>query len=175
MSDMPIQPDVKDWTWVLERPCSECDFDASAIDRLDIAGAIRDNAERWKDALSRRDVAVRPVGHVWSTLEYACHVRDVHRVFEQRVQAMLLEDDPQFANWDQDAAAIEDDYGSQDPETVARELAEAAKIVAAAYDAVEGDQWDRPGTRSNGSVFTIETLGRYHLHDAVHHIWDVRG
>jgi len=28
--------------------------------------------------------------------------------------------------------------------------------------------------RSNGDVFTVETLGRYHLHDVLHHSWDVR-
>jgi hypothetical protein len=175
MSDMPIQPDVKDWTWVLEKPCPQCEFDASSVSRAAIAAAIPDNAGRWKDALAGRDVAVRPVGHVWSTLEYACHVRDVHRLFGERVRRMLLEDDPQFPNWDQDATAVEDDYGSQDPAVVARELTEAAAAVAATYDTVEGDQWQRPGTRSNGSVFTVESIGRYHLHDVVHHIWDVRG
>ena len=35
------------------------------------------------------------------------------------------------------------------------------------------DQWQRTGRRSNGSAFTVETLGRYHLHDVVHHLWDV--
>lgn len=175
MSDMPIQPDDKDWTWVIEKPCPECEFDASSVSRDEIAAAIRDNADRWKDALAGRDVAVRPSGHVWSTLEYACHVRDVNRLFGERVRRMLLEDDPEFANWDQDATAVEDDYGSQDPAVVARELVEAAAAVAATYDTVEGDQWQRPGTRSNGSVFTVETIGRYHLHDVVHHIWDVRG
>ena len=28
--------------------------------------------------------------------------------------------------------------------------------------------------RSNGSEFTVESLGRYHLHDVVHHLHDVR-
>jgi hypothetical protein len=28
-------------------------------------------------------------------------------------------------------------------------------------------------TRSNGDEFTVETLGRYHLHDVVHHLHDV--
>ncbi|HEY5013683.1 MAG TPA: DinB family protein, partial [Acidimicrobiia bacterium] len=28
-----ITPDTKDWTWVLERPCPECGFDASAFAR----------------------------------------------------------------------------------------------------------------------------------------------
>ena len=44
----------------------------------------------------------------------------------------------------------------------------------AAPDRVGDDDWDRPGRRSNGSVFTVDTLGRYHLHDLVHHRWDVR-
>jgi hypothetical protein len=175
MSDMPIQPDLKDWTWVIDKPCPQCEFDASSVNRDDIAAAILDNAERWQEALGGRDVAVRPVGHVWSTLEYACHVRDVHRLFGERVTRMLLEDDPEFPNWDQDVAAVEDDYGSQDPAVVSRELEDAADAVAATYDTVEGDQWARPGTRSNGSAFTVETIGRYHLHDVVHHIWDVRG
>ena len=34
-------------------------------------------------------------------------------------------------------------------------------------------QWDRPGRRSNGSVFTVDTLARYHLHDVEHHLHDV--
>jgi hypothetical protein len=57
---------------------------------------------------------------------------------------------------------------------VASELAQAADAVAAAYDAVPDDAWSRPGLRSDGSEFTVETLGRYHLHDADHHVWDMR-
>ena len=34
--------------------------------------------------------------------------------------------------------------------------------------------WQRRGLRSDGSEFTVETLGRYHLHDVVHHLYDVR-
>jgi hypothetical protein len=40
---------------------------------------------------------------------------------------------------------------------------------------VPADAWDRPGVRSNGSEFTVESLGRYHLHDVVHHLHDVAG
>ena len=31
---MAIVPDTKDWTWVLERPCDECGFDARSAERL---------------------------------------------------------------------------------------------------------------------------------------------
>ena len=53
------------------------------------------------------------------------------------------------------------------------ELVEAAADVAAIYATVEDAQWQRPGRRSNGSVFTVETLGVYHLHDVVHHLRDI--
>ncbi|MBD8869830.1 DinB family protein [Nocardioides donggukensis] len=167
---MPIEPDLKDWTWVIDARCPECGFDGAGVD--DLPGALRANAAAWPDVLSGPDAAVRPAEHVWSALEYACHVRDVHRVFDERVHRMLGEDDPVFANWDQDAAAVEADYWDQDPTTVADELVSAAETVAATYAGV-GDRWERPGRRSNGSAFTVATIGRYHLHDVVHHLHDV--
>ena len=36
---------------------------------------------------------------------------------------------------------------------------------------------DRPAqggqSDGSGSEFTVESIGRYHLHDVVHHLWDV--
>jgi SAM-dependent methyltransferase len=167
-------PDTKDWTWVLQRPCPECGFDATAqtVDRIPVV--IRDNATTWEAVLTLNDAAVRPDPSVWSPLEYACHVRDVHRIFDQRVAMMLDEDDPRFPNWDQDESAVEQRYGEQDPATVATELLDAATRVAERYESVPPGAWSRRGIRSNGSEFTIETLGLYHLHDIVHHAWDVR-
>src|SRR5699024_2237378 len=123
----------------------------------------------------RSEVGQRPRPRVWSPLEYACHVRDAHEVFTARVALMLAEDDPQFADWDQDAVAVEGRYWAQDPDAVARELAANAERTAAGYDAVPADAWSRTGRRGDGAVFTVGSLGRYHLHDVTHHLWDVRG
>jgi hypothetical protein len=101
-------------------------------------------------------------------------VRDVHRVFDERLRLILEEDDPLFPNWDQDATAAADRYDLQDPGRVADELADAAAVLAARFQSVRPDQWDRPGRRSNGSSFTATTLGQYFLHDVVHHLHDVR-
>jgi hypothetical protein len=86
---------------------------------------------------------------------------------------MLSEDEPQFPNWDQDETAIADDYASQDPAVVATELFDAANAVADTYANVPADAWTRRGLRSNGSEFTIATISTYHLHDIVHHAYDV--
>ena len=171
---MSIEPDTKDWTWVLERPCPECRFDASAVPREQVADVLREDARGWRDVLAAPDARVRPDEATWSPLEYACHVRDVHRVFGERVRRMLEEDDPTFEDWDQDAAAVEERYGEQDPADVANELVDAGDAVADRYAAVEGPAWQRPGRRSNGSTFIVETLALYHLHDALHHAADVR-
>ena len=173
MSRMMIEPDTKDWTWVLERPCPECGFDAPDLDRDRIPQAIRDNATLWDVVLDTDDAAVRPSAHLWSPLEYACHVRDVNRLFADRLELMLIQDDPEFENWDQDEAAVEADYGSQQPDKVAAEVTAAAEAVAAAYERVSSDQWNRTGRRSDGAVFSVESFARYHLHDLVHHAHDV--
>ena len=95
------------------------------------------------------------------------------QLFAQRLRRMLEEDDPTFANWDQDATALEEAYDLQDPSEVGTELVERAADVAAVYASVEDDQWQHTGRRSNGDLFTVETLGVYHLHDVTHHLWDV--
>ncbi|NYE38811.1 hypothetical protein F4692_003962 [Nocardioides cavernae] len=169
----PIVPDTKDWTWVLERPCPECGFDPAAQGLTDLPRLLGVTATTWSEVLGRDDVRDRPSPDVWSALEYAAHVRDVHVLFDQRVRLMLEEDEPTFANWDQDVTAVESDYASQDPAAVALALVEAAGTVAGAYASVDDAARHRRGLRSDGSVFTVESLGSYHLHDVVHHLHDV--
>jgi hypothetical protein len=45
---MPIVPDTKDWTWVLQRPFPECGFDATALSREQISPTILTNAAAWQ-------------------------------------------------------------------------------------------------------------------------------
>lgn len=171
----PPEPDEKDWTWTTERPCPECGNDPDAVEPQGIGEALRATSARWEQVLGRADPGSRPEPTRWSPLEYACHVRDVHQIFGERLELMLDSDDPQFANWDQDAAATHGRYWEQDPQTVAVELTAAAEAAATRFDAVPADGWGRTGRRSNGSVFTIASIGRYYLHDVMHHLHDVQG
>jgi hypothetical protein len=172
MSDA-ITPDEKNWTWVLERLCGECGFDASTFDPVRTAAALRDQARRWTLVLEREDVRVRPRPGVWSPLEYSCHVRDVFRKFDERLILMLETVDPAFENWDQDATAIKDRYEMQNPESVSQELNRAGLSLATHFESVNQDQWMRRGFRSDGSVFTVGSIAKYLMHDPVHHLWDV--
>ncbi|WP_331087856.1 DinB family protein [Actinophytocola sp.] len=167
-----LTPDTKDWTWVLDRPCPECGFDARNLAREDVAGMLRRNAAAWPAVLGT-DATRRPRPDKWSPLEYACHVRDVCRVYAERLHLMRTQDDPHYPNWDQDATAVRDRYADQDPPAVAEELLAAAAALADAFDQVT--DWTRTGNRGDGAHFTIETFARYLIHDPVHHLYDVTG
>ena len=172
---MTIVPDGKDWTWVLRRPCPECGLDTQSFAREEIPAMIRANAAGWRAPLAAAGAAGRPRPDRWSALEYGCHVRDVFRLYDYRLGLMLAEDDPLYPNWDQDETAVADDYAAQNPVVVADELTSAADAIADSFAAVSGDQWLRPGRRSDGAAFTVETFGRYFMHDPVHHLHDVTG
>lgn len=170
MSEIP--PDTKDWTWTLERPCPECGFEAAAVSVSDLPRRVAAYTTPWLDRLSRADVRDRPTPTTWSPLEYAAHVRDVCALFTARTRLMLEEDDPAFANWDQDVTAVVENYAGQDPSVVATEVVEAGESYAALLAEVPTSRWERTGRRSNGSVFTVRTLGQYGLHDLAHHLFD---
>lgn len=171
---MTIEPDTKDWTWVLDRPCPECGVEAGALERFKVAALIRRNAAGWTEAL-RGEVRNRPRPDVWSPLEYACHVRDVLRLYSERLQLMLDHDNPLYPNWDQDATAVAENYQGQVPARVAVELEAAADVVAQQFADLRPDQWLRTGRRSDGASFTVESFARYFLHDILHHLHDVAG
>ena len=168
-----IIPDTKNWTWVLSRPCPECGFDASNFPCRGVAGELRQSSAAWRPLLMRQDALARPRPATWSTLEYGCHVRDVFRIFDGRLMRMLQEDDPLFENWDQDETAVAGRYGEQQPGRVADELETAGRALTDRFDQVGPGDWSRPGRRSDGASFTVDSLSRYLLHDVVHHLHDV--
>jgi hypothetical protein len=170
-----IQPDTKDWTWVLERPCPECGLESGSILPQLVPDLVRENAAAWQHVLRRPDVRNRPRPDVWSPLEYACHVRDVLRLYDERLRLMLDHDDPLYENWDQDATAVAERYDQQDPTAVEPELLEAAQRVADRFESLTPEQWQRTGRRSDGASFTIASFSRYFVHDVIHHLHDVGG
>jgi hypothetical protein len=171
-----ISPDTNDFTWVLERPCPECGFDARAHPVHQMPTLLRQNAATWAELEAQGRIrAGRPDPLSWSSLEYACHVRDALGCLEGRVTMMLAEDDPEFAYWDQDATAEEEHYDRQDPAVVVAELAVAAHALAGLVAGLSEADGRRAGRRSDGAPFTVASISIYALHEAVHHLSDVAG
>src|SRR4051812_36780369 len=112
-----VPPESRDWTFVITDGCDECGF--APQPPATTGKRLRATVPVWRDAVASAHSRQRPAPTVWSTVEYGCHVRDTCRLFRQRLELMFAEDDPVFANWDQDVTAVEDDYFHQDPADVA--------------------------------------------------------
>jgi hypothetical protein len=96
-------PDDKDWTWVLDSRCPDCGFDTGALRIADVAPMVRDTGAAFAIVLRARmpvSGRSRASGRRSSILVTSAHVRDVCRVFDQRLRLMLATDDPLFPNWD---------------------------------------------------------------------------
>lgn len=168
--------DDRDWTWVLERQCDECGYQANALSRKELGPRARSVGGAWRQTLGR-GAAVTMLrdgdDRTWTPLEYGCHVRDVFELFEERTRKMLKKrKPPTFKDWDQEEAARKGDYATQDPAKVAYDLASKAGKYADLLDRLDNDEWDKQGMRSDGAEFTVESLARYMLHDVEHHLWD---
>ncbi|WP_344716919.1 DinB family protein [Gordonia defluvii] len=167
--------DNKDWSVYAAHRCGQCGLDASAPGRAEVVPMTLDTVSRWAMLLregSINDLRVRPAPHVWSTLEYGAHVRDMIRLFTDRIARILVADSPAFPAWDQEAAAIAARYNEQEPAIVAEEASADADRLARIVGGMDTGGWERSGTR-DGREFTVEYLLRYLLHDIAHHWHDV--
>lgn len=167
----PAASDDRDWTFVLEAGCPECGY--RLHDPVTTSERLRAAAASWGGVLQRPAVDERPQPDVWSPLEYACHSRDLIRVLGDRVEAILREDLPTFADFDGEAEAVELQYWAQDPTAVAQEIASRTEVTVATLERV--DDWERAGLRGDGRRFTVGQLCQYLLHDVEHHLHDVAG
>jgi hypothetical protein len=168
-------PEAMDWMAVLAEPCPHCGYDAAGVAPDDLPDAVRGEAARWEDLLARADdeaLRARPDDGTWTALEYGCHCRDLLSVMTERVARTLVEDDPEYGWWDHEAAAVDEHYNEQDPMGVAGDLGANAEWMAGALSLVEGDEWDRTGTRRGSDPFTVAGLARFTLHELVHHRQD---
>lgn len=160
---------------MLDRPCPECGFDSSTLPREQIVALIEANGRAWPSLLEGSPPLLRQRApdDQWSVLEYACHVRDVFQRYDERLQLMLGQENPIFANWDQDRSAVDDRYNEQDPGVVATQIVVAADRLGVSFRSVTGKSWERRGRRSDGAQFTVDSFGRYMIHDPIHHLHDV--
>ena len=170
---MSIEPETKDWTWVLRKECSECGEDVGQLSLADAINRLRELQDPWRVELEQSGLAVRPNDHTWSRLEYARHMRDALAVFRGRVELMLQHDEPTFSDWDQDAAAEVGNYNAADPTKAAGEVRAAIDVTIEMLSELGPDVIDRVGLRSDGAAFTVLSLTQYFVHDAAHHLVDL--
>jgi hypothetical protein len=136
-------------------------------DRVSAAAAVL--ADREVDVRSRREPTL------WSPLEYGCHLRDMLLVQRERVLAALRLDRPDCTPMGRDERVVHDGYADQQPDDVARQLADAAQMFGNLLGRLSGGDWDRtvlyhfPETRER----SVRWLAVHTMHEAQHHLDDI--
>ena len=154
-----------------------CGLDLDTINPPDAVAALRSFPRRYRaaltfeddedvDALARR----RPDPDTWSVLEYAAHVRDVFRLFHDRIRLALRNDGAQVDDWDHDAAA--ERYADEEPRRVLDELVDAAETLATTIAEVPEKGWDDTVVRL-GQPESVLAMARKAVHEGSHHLRDI--
>ncbi len=157
--------------------CAECGF-TYALGRSEIVAWLRGDATAFAARLRAFDgdaVRARPDPDTWSPLEYACHVRDVLRVQQQRLDLIARTNEPALEPMRREERAIEDRYNDQDPEVVATELVAAAAALADTLTALGDAGWRRTALYNypTPQLRTVEWIGTHTVHELLHHRRDI--
>jgi hypothetical protein len=160
--------------------CTECGFDYDDTPAAGAAAAIRDLPRRYRPGLTRglpgEDldalVRVRPTDSTWSALEYACHVRDVLSLYDDRIATVTRERQPELSAMRRDEVVIERSYNTQAPTAVLDAIAVNAEALATRLDGVTDADWMRAGFR-DGEALTVDWMARNVVHEGRHHLLDI--
>ena len=163
----------------LDGRCSECGF-VYALERDEIIRRLDADTAAFVARLQQLDDATvrrRCDPDVWSPLEYACHLRDVMRVQNERIARMQREDSPTLTPMGRDERVVEDRYNEQDPTRVAGELVEAAALLATLLAGLDDAGWMRTAVYNypTTQLRAVEWIGTHTVHELQHHRFDISG
>ncbi len=162
--------------------CDECGFKGEAVGPPEAIAGLRRLGRRYRapltrflpgedgDAVVRRRPAEGPM--TWSALEYAAHVRDVMAWYDEWVRGSQVTDGFVAEGPTPDEAAEQGRYNEDDPAAVAEALAANAERLAATFESLPDDGWERAHLR-RGHRRTALLAARRALHEGEHHLLDI--
>lgn len=165
---------------MMTNDCEACGFVDAAVTMEDAVVALRGFGRRYRAPLTRflpgedgdAILRERPQPAVWSALEYAGHVGQVFRNYNDWVRRALVEDDPVIEAPTPDEAVEAEWCNEADPVEVAGAIAERAEALAATLEAVPEDATHRCHVR-RGEHRSVIFTARRAVHEGNHHLLDI--
>jgi len=163
--------------------CEECGFSYGALSVPDALDALRGLGRRYRVPLTRGlkdedlDALLRshPLEGTWSALEYACHVRDVLVVQQERVGRVLVEPGYAPEPMRRDELVTELEYNRQEPVTVADDVAANATALATIGENLSAEElelvivYNYPEVRERPLSWVLV----HTVHEGEHHLLDI--
>jgi S-DNA-T family DNA segregation ATPase FtsK/SpoIIIE len=157
--------------------CDECGY-VYDTPPSEIPGRLRALGPRYAEVLAsttKADLPAHTTAGVWSPLEYCCHMRDVLTVQRERTLLAQEQDEPRFASMRREERVSEERYNEQDPQRVAKEITEAAEMLAATLESLGDAGWRRTGVYNYPEVRVRDVvwIGNHTIHEGEHHLFDI--
>jgi len=174
------------WEWprAATDECPQCGMHPGAEPPECLGAMAVELAADWHEFLVTADddyLRTNPEPGVFSPIQYGAHVRDILRVYGDRVLLAIAEDDPTVPTWH---PSVDEwaRYNTLEPEALAGDLEAQAERLAGILDALDDDAWSRTVVREalvSGTDavyrFTIAGIASYAVHEAHHHLLDADG
>jgi hypothetical protein len=158
--------------------CPSCGFTFDLGRAVEAGPLIVAGVHHLASIMQSRDspaLAHRPDPSVWSALEYGCHVRDVLLVQRERVLAARRTDCPSFDPMGRDERVAHDGYAEQRGDHVARQLEDAAGLLANVLARLGPPDWERRVVYNypDRQKRSLRWVAAHTAHEVHHHLGDV--
>ncbi len=131
----------------------------------------------WKEFLQTADdsyLRTNPAADVWSPIQYGAHVRDMVRVFGDRILLAVREENP-TVGWFDPGPEGWDRYNRMPVDELIADLEDQVRRFAAIVAERRAGDWDRTAMRDGVDRFTVSGLACFAVHEAHHHLLDAQG
>jgi hypothetical protein len=170
-------PEGWEWSRIQVAPCPQCGQNPSALAVPALGAVALSESAAWGDFLVSADGAylrTSPGPEVWTPAQYGAHVRDMLRVFGDRILAALIEDNPNVSWFDPGEEGWES-YNRMPPADIAEDIDTQAHRFAGIVEATTETDWARTVMRDGVDSFTVAGLACFGVHEAHHHLLDANG
>ena len=139
-------------------------------DVLGILASTPETLRREIAAMSPRQMRARPAPGKWSVQEILAHLDDVEEVgMRARVAAMIDEDEPLLASFDQEKRAVELRYDRKDPRQSLESFIRQRRANLRWLRALKPAQLKRKGVHQTvGELTAAEMIHEWAFHDLGH-------